>query len=337
MQFAFLFPTLLRMEQFTSSFGELDLGLTLRAGQVFGWEYSPELNQWIGAIDCIAYRLSQDVVTGAIAFRHNSQNSAIEGTYALKRLQEFFQMHLDLPSMIGQWSEMDSVFDKLIGKSKFSGLRICKQSPFECLISFIVSANNNIKRIQQNLYSIRRKYGTLIQEETNTYAFPTPQELSRASPEELRKLGLGYRAEYIVKTVSMLLSEEVYSKLLSLEEETDSIKARDFLVQFQGVGRKVADCVMLYSLGFSELAPVDTHMFQIAQRLFPSAKLKKDNAMHDRVQSLMVERYGSHAGFAHCFLFAADLKDLQDPVPPSAKKGRLDSATTSPNSSSVSL
>ena len=290
---------------------ELNLSLTLRAGQVFCWEQSPE-GRWEGVIGDTVFSLSQSEDSEGIDFTF-SEGSCQTSDQAETALRDFFQMDVDLKELLNFWGERDEMFARVIPRgSRFSGLRICRQDPLECLISFIVSANNNIKRISQNLKSIRKTYGKRIKDDH--YTFPSIQELSLATAEELRRLGLGYRAEYIVKTVAMLSTEGALDMLYNLRKETDVNKARNFLMTLQGVGRKVADCVCLYSLDFHSLAPVDTHMYQIACRLFGKT-IKKDNNMHDWIQDAMIERFGDKAGWAHCFLFAADLKDLQNDEP----------------------
>ena len=305
----------------TQSLDELSLSLTLQAGQVFCWEQSQSTGEWTGVIDAAVFRLRQNASTGSgIEFSY-SGDSIADDAAAIQILRDFFQLDTDLNALIDYWSKCDSTFAGLMEDStQLAGLRICRQDPFECLISFIVSANNNIKRISQNLKSIRKAYGKCIDVKAELYAFPTPHQLACATSDELRKLGLGYRAEYIVKTAGMVAHEGMLASLIALRKEEDAGIAREFLLQFQGVGRKVADCVSLYALDFDSLAPVDTHMFQIAHRLF-SKTLKKDNNMHDSVQKLMVDRFGEKAGWAHCFLFAAKVNESR-PSPDRAKKVR---------------
>lgn len=302
----------------------IDLGLILKAGQVFCWEFCSETDEWVGVIDTTIFRLKQ--AGPGISFRY--EPSALTDKEATARLFDFFQLNIDLSPLRCKWSQHHEVFMSLV----FEGLRVCRQDPFECLMSFIVSANNNIKRIDQNLRSIRKTFGSCLNEAQGLYAFPSVAQLSTATSEQLRGLGLGYRAEYIVKTVNMLAQEGVMDQLYHLRKEVNTETARDFLIQFQGVGRKVADCVMLYSLDFPEIAPVDTHMYQIAQRIF-SRNIKKDNAMHDTIQTLMIEKFGPKAGWAHCYLFAADLRPAEQPV--KAKKSRRaveDEASTATSS-----
>jgi N-glycosylase/DNA lyase len=302
----------------------IDLSLILKAGQVFCWEFCLETDEWIGVIDSSIFRLKQ--AGPGISFTFES--SALTDEQATARLFDFFQLNDDLLPLRSKWSQHHGVFISEV----FEGLRVCRQDPYECLISFLVSANNNIKRINQNLRSIRKTFGTCLNEAQGLYAFPSVAQLSTATSEQLRGLGLGYRAEYMVKTVNMLAQEGVMDQLYQLRKEVDTEAARDFLTQFQGVGRKVADCVMLYALDFPEITPVDTHMFQIAQRIF-SRNIKKDNAMHDTIQTLMIERFGPKAGWAHCYLFAADLRPAEPPVKAKkSKRAAEDEASTATSS-----
>ena len=297
------------MHILTKNSDELDLSLTLRAGQVFCWDFNSDTKQWTGVIGSTVFKLEQSHDFGGIRFEYSGEID-VDSAYAT--LRDFFQLDVDIVSLLEKWGQNETFRSWIGPDSKFRGIRICRQDPFECLISFIVSANNNIKRISQNLKSIRTRYGNIIND--TFHAFPSAAQLRKASSEDLRNLGLGYRSEYIVKTVEMLQDPQIMSQLYSLRSESRPEIAREFLMQFQGVGRKVADCVSLYSLDFRQLAPVDTHMFQIAQKIFPNP-VKKDSRMHDIIQKLMIERFGEAAGWAHCFLFAANLKDLQDKTP----------------------
>jgi N-glycosylase/DNA lyase len=299
------------MPVLVNSLDQLNLSLTLRAGQVFGWEQS-FTGAWEGVVGDTMFILQQQEETGAVSFSYFG-GSVKSDSEARTVLRDFFQLDCDLAALLSYWGARDKLFARVIPlSSRFAGLRICRQDPFECLISFIVSANNNIKRISQNLKSIRKTYGTHIRDDQ--YVFPSLEQFRKAKSEELRNLGLGYRAEYIVKTIALLSENGLYEQLYGLRMETDVSVARNFLTNLQGVGRKVADCVCLYSLDFASIAPVDTHMYQIACRLF-SKHIKKDNYMHDIIQRAMVERFGDKAGWAHCFLFAADLRDLQKDEP----------------------
>jgi 3-methyladenine DNA glycosylase/8-oxoguanine DNA glycosylase len=104
---------------------------------------------------------------------------------------------------------------------------------------------------------------------------------------------------------------------------SDINSARSFLMQFPGVGRKVADCVCLYSLDFHSIVPVDTHIFALAQRRYVTDDIKKNNSMHDAVQSVFVKIFGDYAGWAHCILFASELPSVNNLIETSLKKSKI--------------
>ena len=128
------------------------------------------------------------------------------------------------------------------------GVRILRQDPWECLVSFIISQNNHQARIAKNLQAITKTYGKPLK--NGFYTFPQPNELG--SEEELRALGLGYRARYLADLTAIDPSKLDALRYLSYEE------AKKQLMQINGIGAKVADCILLFSLGFDEACPEDT-------------------------------------------------------------------------------
>ena len=144
-------------------------------------------------------------------------------------------------------SRLSNVDDYLKTSIKYGeGIRILNQDLWETLISFIISANNNIPRIKGIIERISKSYGKKIVWNNNEYyTFPTPQELSKASVEDLRKLGLGFRDVRVYKTTKII--NENPDKLKKLADEKDVNKLKEELLQFPGVGPKVADCIMLFS------------------------------------------------------------------------------------------
>jgi len=296
----------------TKQRSDLDLDLTLPAGQVFCWDKLGDSNIWFGVVEDVAFRLQhRDDDSEGVDFQFTCDRHSVSTTEAKELLYSFFQLGIDMPALLADWSSRCPIFEKVVMHSKLAqGLRICRQAPFECLISFIVSANNHIKRINSNLRSIRSTFGSAIKAtcdwESPLFCFPSTDQLSTATEEQLRDLGLGYRAGYIVKTCALLRASPV--NLSEFRKSDDIESTRAFLTTLSGVGRKVADCVSLYSLDFPSVSPVDTHMYQVAQRLFKY--VPKDKHMHDRIQELMIDRFGEKAGWAHCFLFAADLPNF---------------------------
>ncbi|GAA5848339.1 hypothetical protein JCM8547_004482 [Rhodosporidiobolus lusitaniae] len=182
----------------------------------------------------------------------------------------------------------------------------------------------------------------LSADDLSFFSFPPPSALTAPSTEPLlRQLGFGYRASYIPSTASLLLSlsstasppvtPEAYLRSLRRDEFTAVNQggisdAREKLLVFKGVGRKVADCVLLFGLGWSETVPVDTHVFQIAIRdySFPSSRQTSlTPALHDRVASHLSSRWGAHAGWTQQVLFLAKINETGSSSPSKKKGGEV--------------
>ena len=182
------------------------------------------------------------------------------------------------------------------------GIRILNQDLWETLISFIISANNNIPRIKGIIERISKSYGKKIVWNNNEYyTFPTSQELSKARVEDLRKLGLGFRDVRVYKTTKII--NENPDKLKKLADEKDVNKLKEELLQFPGVGPKVADCIMLFStLKRLEVFPIDVWVRRVMNELYikneDEAKINKKE-----IEQLAKTKYGNLAGIAQQYLF----------------------------------
>lgn len=193
---------------------------------------------------------------------------------------------------------------------RFYGLRLVRQDPNEALLSFVCSAANSIPRISRAIEEMSRLYGELVCEQGNLcyYAFPKPERLACLEPLVLKSVGsLGFRGE-VLRSVSQHLVDRGEGWLLSLRGMPYE-EAKQQLVAIRGVGAKIADCVCLFSLDKDEAVPVDTHVRQLAHRLFlPDMKAKSiTDAVYKRIVEVFHERYGPYAGWAQQFLFYEDL------------------------------
>lgn len=238
------------------------------------------------------------------------------GLDTIDLIKEYFSLHIKLDDLYNQWSEKDPHFKK-IATTQFSGIRILRQDPWENLCSFICSTNNNIKRISQMVENLCLHFGDYISthEGVKYYDFPSPAQLADPSVDSrLRQLGFGYRAKYIQQTAKMISEhpEGVHS-LVKLRDVPykDAHKA---LLQYVGVGPKVADCVCLMSLDKHDCVPVDTHVWQIAQRDYKFGRNYKtlNKIAYDAVGNFFRDTWGEYAGWAHSVLFTADLRDLKN-------------------------
>lgn len=182
-----------------------------------------------------------------------------------------------------------------------NGIRILKQDKWEALISFIISANNNIPRIKGIIERISKKYGKEIKWEGKVYyTFPTPNELAKASIRDLRELGLGFRDSRVFETTKIINNKEMDLELLEKIEDVNCL--REQLLKFPGVGPKVADCVMLFSMKKHEVFPIDVWVKRVMTELYfeGSSKIEPNNK---KILELAENKFGNLAGIAQQYLF----------------------------------
>ena len=332
---------------------ELRLRVTFENGQCFGWTRQPGDDPvWIGVLGqrVLAVRETES----DCLFRCLGELAETETATATIRdeLHDYFQLGTPLAPLVDAWGAADGEVPEALTSDvrermnviarTLPGMRVLRQDPEECLFSFICSSNNNIKRIGGMLQSIRQQYGTKIplamlraevpsEQAAYTelsapvghggaadfYTFPSAAAIAAASEEELRKLGLGYRAPYLRQTAQRLTREGA-SWLKSLRMERDPNVVRATLMELPGVGTKVADSVALFSLDQHSCVPVDVHVWEIACREFDPT-LAQEKSLTPKVYARVGEQfrraYGSHAGWAHSVLFAAELPAYREQLP----------------------
>lgn len=175
------------------------------------------------------------------------------------------------------------------------GIRILNQDPWEMLISYIISAANNIPRISKIIENISREYGKKITYNGKEYyMFPTPKELSKASIEDLRKLNLGFRDKYVYGATKLVNSGEIDLEKIKL---LDYKAAKKELVKINGVGEKVADCILLFSMKKTEAFPVDTWIKKVMSELYNESKDIK------KIANFAETKFGKYGGIAQQYLF----------------------------------
>ncbi|KAL5340330.1 DNA glycosylase [Aspergillus crustosus] len=325
------------------SLSELCINTTLRCGQSFRWHKVPDDDEW----RCVLYghliSLKQDPThlhyrsytkpkTTTTATNGDSEDTA------LAIIKHYFSLTSNATTLYAQWSASDPNFCKKA--AQFTGIRILRQDAWEALISFICSSNNNIARIGQMVEKLGVNYGVHVTDIDGRayHDFPPPEKLADADVEaRLRSLGFGYRAKYIFQTAVIVAKEREAGWLNSLrnpeapafgvpeaagedgemppEGRGGYREAHEKLLDLQGVGPKVADCVSLMGLGWGESVPVDTHVWQIAQRDYKFGKGSHKSltkATYDAVANHFRKLWGKEAGWAHSVLFTADLKTFSD-------------------------
>ena len=181
------------------------------------------------------------------------------------------------------------------------GIRILKQDLWECIISFIISANNNIPRIKKIIERISKEYGKEIEFEGNIYyELPTPEELSKASIEDLRALGTGFRDKRIFNTTKMILEKKVDLEKITKFETSEEM--REDLLKLDGVGPKVADCILLFSLKRLDVFPIDVWVRRVMNDLYIHNEIE-EKVNKQQLQKLAEEKFGNLAGMAQQYLF----------------------------------
>ncbi len=171
-----------------------------------------------------------------------------------------------------------------------SGIRIINNDAYEIIISFIISANNNIKRIKNSIEYLCSHYGKNM---GMYYAFPTLEELKKVSIQDYRNAGLGYRAEQMFDTVQTLTDEDIES--LKKKNKDEQFK---FLLSLKGVGEKVANCIMLFGLGVKDVFPVDTWINKVYNNL-----TNTNTTDRKKITKELTDRYKDLSGFAQQYFF----------------------------------
>ncbi|KAF9014005.1 DNA glycosylase [Cyathus striatus] len=258
-------------------------------------------------------------------------------------LKDYFQLDVDLERLYQLWAQQDPVFARF--QDRFSGIRILRQDPWENLVSFICSSNNNISRITKMVQSLCKHFSPPLlslpipgsPSEQTYHPFPPPSVLAQADVgTTLRSLGFGYRAEFIQRTAKMLIDEhpeeisydytnEPSERWLMTLRKKSTTEAREELLRFIGVGRKVADCILLMSLDKNEVIPVDTHVHQIAMKYYgvkgsSSGKSNMTPKLYGDVSTKLCGIWKEYAGWAHTVMFTADLKSFSAYGLPSPSK-----------------
>lgn len=208
---------------------------------------------------------------------------------------DYFDLGRDYGKIKNQLRIMDEYLEKATEFGQ--GIRILQQDGWEMLISFIISANNRIPMIQRAINNLSEKYGKFIGEYRGKkyYAFPTPEELSKASVEEIRACQTGFRDKYI-KSVVDYVSENNVDVLSYRRLNTDECIKE--LVKFNGVGPKVADCITLFGMQKYDTFPVDVWVKRVMEEFYV-----EDNLSLPKIRKFALDKFGDLAGFAQQYLF----------------------------------
>ena len=265
---------------------------SINSGQVFLWKKNEKY--WYGVN-------GQDVL--------KIDNSGNIKSYQNNKI-DFFRKKDDIEKIIKSISK-DSVTKKAV--KQYLGLRILEQDPFQCLISFITSSNSNIQKIKNNLEKISKKFGTKIKfENQEFFLFPEPKKLAKASINEIKSCGVGYRAQFIKEAASMTMLKKTDFEYL---KKSNYQEAKKEICLIPGVGNKVADCVLLFSLNKLEAFPLDRWIIRILEKYYSDKFQLKTKTItekqYDIIHEKILNHFGPFAGYAQQFLFKMERENYQ--------------------------
>ncbi|NLW70962.1 MAG: DNA-3-methyladenine glycosylase 2 family protein [Eubacteriaceae bacterium] len=262
---------------------DFELSRIFDCGQCFRFARSCE-NQWTGAA------FSRKLTALQTGDRLILKDTSLADFYDI--WEGFFDLKCDY-SLIREAISTDETINEAIKKGY--GIRILNQDTWECLISFIISQNNNIPRIKKIIEALCERYG---EDMGGIKAFPTPQALAAVCVEELHSLGTGYRDEYI-----SLAARSVAEGRLDLNKlnAMETPEARSTLLSLKGIGGKVADCILLFGMGRKEVCPHDVWVKRIfAEKYGITAVTEKKG------YELAKGKWGQYAGVAQQYLFYSE-------------------------------
>ena len=263
---------------------KINFDYTINSGQVFLWEKID--TKWYG-VDGKRILALED----SQKFKKN-----------MKYETDFFRLDDNFEKISNDLKNDSYVRNAL---KMFPGLRLIRQNPFQCYISFIVSSNSNIPNIKSRLQNLCRTFGRKkIVDGREFFLFPEPSDLANASVLDIKKCGLGYRAK-AVKTASLsVLDGKIDFDFL---KKIDYHTAKEELIKVFGIGNKVADCILLFSLEKLEAFPLDRWMLRILQKYYSkefqiSTKTLTEKT-YDQLHENIVKHFGYYSGYAQQFLF----------------------------------
>lgn len=277
----------------------LNLQISLTMGQAFRWQ--ADGNGWFSGVVQGQFIRVRQPSPGVLEFRGQPGPDAALAAI----LKTYLRLDEDIAAIHADLSNRDRKIAELI--AKYPGLRILRQEPWECLVSYICSANNKVEQIGKLVERISKRFGDPISLDGETrYSFPTTEQLAD-KPSQLENLGLGLnRAPNINRAARRIVGGDLdleFLKAVSYSEAKRRLMEYDGKGKkpANGIGDKIADCVLLFSLDKPQAFPIDTHIRSALAGYFPGEKPLSDAKLRDWA----LKYFGPNAGYAGQFLFYA--------------------------------
>lgn len=283
---------------------DYNLAATLDSGQAFRWRSLG--NDWIGVIHgrWVRLRVGGNILTAKTA-------APVE---EWEWLTDYLQLNLELSSVLATFPQDDPMRAAI---AFCRGLRVLRQEPWECLASFILSSTKQIVQIRQIVELLCERHGDPVetpQEHGPVNSFPSASQIASLSEHELRDCKMGFRAPYLL-AASRLVAEGRLN-LESLGRMTLS-GARERLMEVPGVGRKIADCVLLFAYGFPTAFPVDVWVMKALRDLY----FPRRRPSRQKIEQFTESYFGPHAGYAQQYLFHY-MRTREHPLPSTGRGKR---------------
>ncbi len=260
-------------------------------GQCFRWNKNED-NSYTGVIKNAVLNVKK--INNEIIFRGICNKDISEV------VKQYFDLDRDYQEIKSKLSKIDIYMKASVEYG--NGIRILNQDLWETIISFIISANNNIPRIKGIIERLSEKYGKEIEwNNKKYYTFPTAEELKNVTVDEYRKLGLGFRDIRLYETTKMILENKVNLDSMKTNKNTEEV--RNQLLTLSGVGPKVADCILLFSdLKRFEVFPIDVWVRRVMNDLYIKDP-NEQKVSKKKIEKIANEKFGELAGLAQQYLF----------------------------------
>jgi N-glycosylase/DNA lyase len=265
---------------------DYDLAATLNSGQVFRWHW--EGRGWTGVVGERWVCLEQ-VQEGIMAV---TAAPVADWTW----LESYLQLGIDLAGVLGTFPDDEPM---RAATACCRGLRLLRQKPWECMASFILSSTKQIVQIRQIAAALCERYGAKIPALSGSgaaFTFPGPERLAAATERDLRACKMGFRAPYLLETAKRVAGGAIDLEALG---EWPVEQARAALMDLPGVGRKVADCVLLFAYGFQSAFPLDVWVLRALRELY----FRRGRVSAKRLEKFAAGHFGPYAGYAQQYLF----------------------------------
>ena len=272
------------------SFSDVDVNLdhTLDCGQVFRWER--EGDQWVGVVNGDVIRARHDVENGTVF---------VDSSLSREFISSYFRLDDDLPLILDDIGKDHYIREAI---QRYRGLRLIRQEPWECMISYMLATASSIPTIKKRISLLSRMFGDKIDTDIGEgyYSFPDAAALADADESDICECKLGFRAGRIQRAAQQVADGKFcFDELFGM----DYPDARARLMDIEGIGEKVADCILLFSIDKMESFPVDTHVRQVVEEYYSGDEYFGDKMSNHKMGEWGRSYFGDYCGYAQEYLY----------------------------------